>query len=445
MGKIWEFFENLDEYVYVSDPETNELVYMNKKALKSYGFQSNEEIAGLKCYEVLQGNSVPCSICNNEQLKSGCFKEWEYYNPVLKTDFRIKDTLVEDNGRLLRVELAIDCGNIREREENSMDYRNMEAALNHGIRVALRQPTPDQTIQVLLEFIGNTLEAERTYIFEKNDHNHDDNTYEWVAKGVTPEKDNLQDLPPEICAGWYQKFEENLNIVTEDLEEMKNVDPQMYEILARQKIHSLVVVPLYDDGKVIGFYGVDNPPARYFKFVSEMLQIMGHFIVSSMNRRDLVRELEMMSYTDPLTGFGNRYALEKYVSGIRSQAKIGVVYCDITGLKRVNDEEGHSKGDQLILRACDSLKRTMEGFGLFRIGGDELVALCRGMEEGELYRKVEELRADLERNQVTMAVGAAVNTLEAVGFDHLLTEPERRMYQDKAEYYRHSGVDRRKQ
>ena len=28
MGKIWEFFEHLDEYVYVSDPETNQLVYM---------------------------------------------------------------------------------------------------------------------------------------------------------------------------------------------------------------------------------------------------------------------------------------------------------------------------------------------------------------------------------------------------------------------------------
>ena len=115
MGKIWEFFENLDEYVYVSDPETNQLVYMNQKALKSYGFQSKEEIVGLKCYEVLQGNSAPCSICNNEQLRPGYFKEWEYYNPVVKTDFRIKDTLVEDDGRMLRMEIAIGCGHSGDR------------------------------------------------------------------------------------------------------------------------------------------------------------------------------------------------------------------------------------------------------------------------------------------------------------------------------------------
>ena len=137
--------------------------------------------------------------------------------------------------------------------------------------------------------------------------------------------------------------------------------------------------------------------------------------------------------------------MEKYVSGILPQTKIGVVYCDVTGLKRVNDEEGHSKGDQLILRACDCLRGTLKEFDLFRIGGDEFVALCRGMEEGELYREVEELRTELDREHVTMAVGAAVNTLGAVGFDHLLTEPERRMYQDKAEYYRKSGLNRRRQ
>ena len=445
MSRIWEFFENLDEYVYVSDPETGELVYMNKKALRTYGFHSNEEIVGLKCYEILQGNSVPCSFCTNEQLRSGYFKEWQYYNPILKTDFHVKDTLVEEDGRKLRMEIAIDCGNSREREENPMDYRNMEAMLNQAIRVALRQQTPDQTLQVLLEFIGSALEADRTYIFEKNDHNHDDNTYEWAAKGVTPEKDSLQDLPPEICAGWYEKFAENQNIVTENLEEMKDVDPQMYEVLARQNIHSLVVVPLYDDERVIGFYGVDNPPARYFRFASEMLQIMGHFIVSSIKRRNLVRELEIMSYSDPLTTFGNRYAMEKYLRQTDRQEKLGVVYCDITGLKRVNDREGHSAGDRFIRKCCECLRHVFGTYGLFRIGGDELVVLCPGIDEQELYRKVDELRADLQANHVTMAVGAAVNTLETTGEDYLLTEPERRMYQDKAEYYLSTGLDRRMQ
>ena len=81
---------------------------------------------------------------------------------------------------------------------------------------------------------------------------------------------------------------------------------------------------------------------------------------------------------------------------------------------------------------------------MFRIGGEELVVLCPGISEKEFYQKVEELKTELAAHDVSMAVGAAVNTLEAVGKDHLLTESERRMYQDKAEYYRSTGLDRRK-
>ena len=64
--------------------------------------------------------------------------------------------------------------------------------MNEAIRVAQRQESMDQTLQVLLEFVGKNLEAGRAYIFEKDDHDHDHNTYEWVAKGVAPEKDTFR-------------------------------------------------------------------------------------------------------------------------------------------------------------------------------------------------------------------------------------------------------------
>ncbi len=71
MKKIWEFFENMDELVYVSDIENYDLIYMNKKSRDTYGFHSLEEMSGKKCYEVLQNCSTPCSICNNHELKEG--------------------------------------------------------------------------------------------------------------------------------------------------------------------------------------------------------------------------------------------------------------------------------------------------------------------------------------------------------------------------------------
>ena len=73
MKKIWEFFENMDECMYVADIDTHELIYMNKKALNIYGFKSVDEVAGKKCYEILQNSSSPCKICNNEDLSVGQF------------------------------------------------------------------------------------------------------------------------------------------------------------------------------------------------------------------------------------------------------------------------------------------------------------------------------------------------------------------------------------
>ena len=225
MNKIWEFFENMDELVYVSDTENYDLIYMNKKSRDTYGFQSLEEMSGKKCYEVLQNCSTPCSICNNHELKEGFFKEWSYYNPILDKHMILKDTVVEENGRKYRIELAVDSGKQEQRGSMLRSYQNLEAMINEGLRVALLKKTPSQTLEVLLEHLGKALGGERVYIFEKNKEGGDDNTYEWVANGVSPEKENLQNVPSEVCANWYQNFSIGKHIVIKNIEDIREKDP----------------------------------------------------------------------------------------------------------------------------------------------------------------------------------------------------------------------------
>lgn len=116
--------------------------------------------------------------------------------------------------------------------------QNLEAIINEGLRVALLEETPDQSLEVLLEHLGKALNGERTYIFEQNESGCDDNTYEWAADGVEPEKESLQNVPPEVCASWYRKFSIGKHIVIENLEEIRETDPLQYENLKRQGIHS---------------------------------------------------------------------------------------------------------------------------------------------------------------------------------------------------------------
>ena len=203
-----------------------------------------------------------------------------------------------DNSRELLKMAGEGLPGIGDREQHSSirSVQNLEAVINEGLRVALLEETPDRSLEVLLEYLGKALNGERTYIFEQNESGGDDNTYEWAAKGVEPERENLQNVPPEVCASWYRNFSVGKHIVIKSIEDIRETEPLQYENLKRQNIHSLVVVPLYNGEKVIGFYGVDNPPVKSLEYASNMLQTAAYFIVSSLKRRNLVRELQKRSY-----------------------------------------------------------------------------------------------------------------------------------------------------
>lgn len=83
MSYLWDFFENINECAYAIDMDNHEILYMNRKALETYGIVSVDELKGKKCYEVLYGNHSPCAMCNNEQLLENEFEKKKYFNPVV--------------------------------------------------------------------------------------------------------------------------------------------------------------------------------------------------------------------------------------------------------------------------------------------------------------------------------------------------------------------------
>lgn len=451
MNNIWEYFDDIKEIAYASDMESHEIVYMNRAAMEKHGLSSLDDVKGKQCYTVFGGNSAPCAVCGGINLREGKFTEWRYFNPTLGKHVLVWSTITTVGEKKCRFEIAIETGRDEATHDILDDYEDLESLVNNGIKFAMSEPNPDKSIDILLEFLGKALNGERAYIFEKGFLGGDDNTYEWTAAGVTPEKDNLQNLPPEVCANWYKNFSENKNIVIEDLEEIRDSDPLQYDNLKRQNIHSIVVVPLFTDSKVTGFYGIDNPPKQHMNYALNMLQIVGYFISSTIKRRDMMNELRDMSHTDRLTGLGNRYAMDEYIAGVVETENIGVVYCDITGLKRANDTYGHKKGDELICKAAYMLKTAFREYGLFRVGGDELLALCRNISEAELAERIAHLRKLLNEQSekpaettVVLAVGTAWGNAGDKDIQSLMREAEKLMYEEKSEYYRRSGIDRRK-
>lgn len=431
MAELWEFFENLNELLYVADMDTHELIYMNKRGREIYDIPSQESFKGQKCYQVLQGCSAPCSICTNALLKSGEFHEWNYFNPFVKRHFALKDTMILQNGKRYRMELALDITP----QETEQQFAANEAMLNKGLHLALSAPTPEASLNVLLQYVGQSLSSERIYIVEETPDHIFRNTYEWCAHGIIPQKEFLQNVPYETVAHWYESFRKNKNIIISDIEKIRDTDPLAYETLLPQKIHSLVVSPLIFQKQILGFYGVDNPPAELLSHISAFFEVLGHFIVSILRRRDLVQRLELLSYTDQLTGALNRHKMNDFVANVHSQESIGILYCDVLGLKAINDAMGHLEGDALLIRSCQCLQEHFPKDSVFRIGGDEFLVMISSISEEDFLQRIQNLQANMPDYALNMSLGWVWRAKCGSQITHLIKEADSKMYEEKRCYY----------
>lgn len=441
MAKVWEFYENLNEIVYASDIDTYEMEYMNQKGCEVYGYSSFEEIKGKKCYEILQNETSPCEFCTNPYLKKDEFHEWKHFNEVLGKMYSSKDTLVEEDGRRFRMELTFDMSVQEEQKKEIQEFANNERMVNDGLKIALEEPTPERSIKALLAYLGEHLQSERVYIFEENEVGFVDNTFEWCKDGVEPQKDNLQNVPFEAVELWYDSFNKNENVMIKNLEDIKESDRLLYEYLEPQDIHSLVVSPIMYKGKIIGFYGVDNPPKELLNHISTLFWIVGHFISSLLRRRDLVKRLENMSMHDQMTQVGNRHAMHEYQRTIRKGEHVGIIYFDVMGLKRVNDTQGHQAGDQLLMRACECIKKHFEKQAMFRLGGDEFLIIAKDATKECIEKQIEMLKVDMLEQDARMAIGFIWEESYNGDYDVLLAKADDIMYENKREYYKELEKD----
>lgn len=157
----------MNEAVYASDIDTYELIYLNKTARNLFNFKDKAAYKGKKCYEILQQCSSPCAMCTNKRLKPDEFYEWSRFNPMVNRSFLLKDTMVIDDGRRIRIEIAIDLDIQEMTKKTFSQFTDTEALINEGLRCALAEETPEQSINTLLQYLGQMFHSDRVYIFEK--------------------------------------------------------------------------------------------------------------------------------------------------------------------------------------------------------------------------------------------------------------------------------------
>lgn len=291
----------------------------------------------------------------------------------------------------------------------------------------------DVGINNLLATVNGYFQADRTYVFEIDpDRDVLINTFEYICgQEVSAQMDNLQEVPVSVIKVWMQNFRQGRSYYMSDLEQERG--QPSYEMLKAQQVWRLLAVPLMKGGAMVGFLGVDNPRAHYDD--ATLLASIQFFVTNSLDRKKQQAYLEKLSYRDMLTGLYNR---NRYIERLEAykqvqDQQIGAIYIDLNGLKKVNDEQGHRAGDELIVRAAGTIAGIFAE-DAYRVGGDEFVVILLDVSREDFARKTEQLRRQMQENSVDASIGG-VWQASTENLENLLRRADENMYREKKRYY----------
>lgn len=178
-------------------------------------------------------------------------------------------------------------------------------------------------------------------------------------------------------------------------------------------------------------------------------------IVDMTRQKELEERLRFYSLHDPLTGLYSRTFFDEELLRLSAgrDDPVGIVICDLDGLKFLNDTMGHSVGDRILAETAHILRRAFrKNDVLARIGGDEFAALLPRCDGDALARIVETIFRETQRHNeshpalpLSISVGHASGNAGEVRIETLFAAADDHMYRaknDRRETSRHFLLER---
>ena len=221
-----------------------------------------------------------------------------------------------------------------------------------------------------------------------------------VFSDVLREGTNLLPMPNyldgfyEITETWPELLAGSTCIIVKDehdMEKLRRQSPIWSASLDNAKITSLVLFPLRHGKELLGYMWVLNFDVANVLKIKEMLELTTFFLASEIANYLLLNKLEVLSTIDTLTSVRNRNEMNNRVDCIvegKEPVPQAVLFADLNGLKRVNDEQGHAAGDKMLRAAASILQSVFQDGVVYRAGGDEFMILVNEISEDEVQDRV---------------------------------------------------------
>jgi len=173
-------------------------------------------------------------------------------------------------------------------------------------------------------------------------------------------------------------------------------------------------------------------------------------------RKRMEEEIKALAITDQLTGLYNRRGFitlseQQLKIAERADSRLLLLFADLDGMKWINDNLGHVKGDEALIGVADILKKVFrEADIVARVGGDEFAVLALGAsrEYPDLLKDRLQQQIDLHnRSQnrdyhLSLSIGIAESDPgSVVSIDDLMSRADERMYENKKSKKGHDSAD----
>ncbi len=172
-------------------------------------------------------------------------------------------------------------------------------------------------------------------------------------------------------------------------------------------------------------------------------QSVGYYIIYTdiTARKEAEEKLKYISLHDSLTGLYNRTFFEQKMLELQENPpeKLGMIVCDIDGLKIINDTLGHNTGDQLLINTGNILSECLaENDILCRIGGDEFVIILPGYNKESIDSLIDRIRVSIDEYNnsaqipINISIGYSYREENSdLDTKQLFVEADNYMYRDK--------------
>ena len=280
-GLEHDLLNETEEIIAICDIKTYEICYLNPSGQNTYGVR---DYLGQKCHKVFYGMDSPCPFCTNRELRQDTFLVREEWNEYCSRHLLLKEKLLREHGGRLRLSVGTDITKGEFVSQRTQERLAFSQKVVQYVETLSRQRDFGHAVLQALAAVGEFYKADRAYLFERNpvQEDHWDNTYEWCDCNVAPMKDSLQGVPPEGIQRWVELFSRDQSVVIYNLEPLRRNWPVEWRDLSMQGIQRLIAVPFREEGRLVGFIGVDNP--RYSIEDDAQIRLLAYFLAMRRQR-----------------------------------------------------------------------------------------------------------------------------------------------------------------